>query len=182
MKNIYCAFLRGVNVNKRKMLMADVCELFESVKMSDVVALLATGNIIFTSDIKKEMLKNILEETLSNHYSYEVSLFIKNLDEVKSIIDHNPFISDSNLHIYSFINEPGFETTLIAKYNSITPTINEKAIINNSLFYWQVSIGETLTSGFSKVLGNKKLKSHFTSRNINTINKIYNKMITIKEH
>jgi hypothetical protein len=46
----------------------------------------------------------------------------------------------------------------------------------NNIFYWQVPKGNTLDSTFGKILGRKSLKDQFTSRNINTFEKIIKKM------
>ena len=47
----YCAFLRGVNVNGRKLKMADACHFLESAGLSNLKSVLATGNFIFDSEM-----------------------------------------------------------------------------------------------------------------------------------
>ena len=49
----YCAFLRGVNVNGTSMKMVDACNVFEVAGMKDISSVLATGNIIFSSESTK---------------------------------------------------------------------------------------------------------------------------------
>ena len=44
------------------MKMADVCEVFEKAGMQDVSSVLATGNILFSSDKSAAELKKILEK------------------------------------------------------------------------------------------------------------------------
>ena len=48
---MYCAFLRGVNVNGRNMKMDEVCGIFRRAGVDRVSSVLATGNIIFQSDM-----------------------------------------------------------------------------------------------------------------------------------
>jgi uncharacterized protein (DUF1697 family) len=50
----YCAFLRGVNVKGTNMKMAEVCQVFKDAGMKDVASILASGNIVFSSDKKAE--------------------------------------------------------------------------------------------------------------------------------
>jgi len=174
-----CAFLRGVNVNGKNMKMADVCNVFRQESVQNVRSVLATGNILFESTLTKADLCRNLVERMSEYYKTDVNLFIKNKKEIEIILRSSPFPTDTDLHIYAFICENGFERTLMNKFNTITPVVNERAQINENQFYWQVSKGLTLDSGFSKILGEKQFRDQFTSRNINTIQKIYDKMVKL---
>ncbi|WP_223607778.1 DUF1697 domain-containing protein [Chryseobacterium sp. OSA05B] len=172
----YCAFLRGVNVKGTNMKMADVCQVFKEAGMLDVSSILASGNIVFSSDKKAEDLKKILEKAMSDHFSYEAFLFIKSQEETEVFWNSIPFEKNDDLHIYGFVGNPGVETVLMGEFDAASKTENEKAEIINDLFYWQVPKGNTLDSSFGKVLGKKSLKDQFTSRNINTFEKILKKM------
>jgi len=169
---VYCAFLRGVNVNGRTMKMAEVCEVFRAAGMEQATSVLATGNILFCSDAPAGGLRDKLEKALSEHYSDDVSLFVKTAEEVRIISESAPFAPDPELHLYAFISEPGFEQVLVEEFAKITPAPQEAAAIQNGIFYWQVPKGATLDAGFSKILGRKDMKEKFTSRNLNTIGKI----------
>ena len=172
-----CAFLRGVNLNGRNMKMAEVCDVFRQEHVQNVRSVLATGNILFESDDAKTDLRRNLEKRISGHYGTDISLIVKDKEEIGNILSSSPFPADSDLHVYAFICEGGFERTLMERFNTITPAVNEKAQINGGQFYWQVSKGSTLDSGFSKILGEKRMKDQFTSRNMNTIQKIFEKMV-----
>ena len=73
----YCAFLRGVNVNGTSMKMMDVVEVFKNVGLDDVCSVLATGNILFSSENKIQDLKKNLETELGKRFHYDCFLFIK---------------------------------------------------------------------------------------------------------
>ena len=176
MDTAMCAFLRGVNVNGKNMKMADVCNVFLQEAVQNVRSVLATGNILFESTLTKVELRCNLEKRMSEYYKTDINLLIKNKEEIEMILKSVAFAAHSDLHIYVFICENGFEQTLMDKFNSITPVANEKAQINGGQFYWQVSKGLTLDSGFSKILGTKQFKDKFTSRNINTIQKIFDNL------
>jgi len=176
MSDALCAFLRGVNVNGRTMKMDEVCQVFRSESVQNVRSVLATGNILFESVLAKSDLRRNLEKRMADHYRMDISMIIKNKDEVEAILRNSPFPTDPDMHVYAFICENGFERILMDRFSTITPTVNEKAQISECQFYWQVSKGMTLDSGFSKILGEKQMKDQFTSRNINTIQKIFDKM------
>lgn len=174
----YCAFLRGVNVNGTSMKMVDVCNVFEIAGMKEISSVLATGNILFSSDCAKNDLEILLEKALSDYFNYEANLFLKIEEEVKEIVSQNPFFKNTENHIYSFIGNDGIEKILFKKFLECNKAENEEVKIVKNNFYWQIKKGLTLDSEFGKVLGNKNLKSEFTSRNINTIEKVLLKMIS----
>lgn len=174
----YCAFLRGVNVKGTNMKMADVCKVFKEAGMEEVTSVLASGNIVFSSGKKAAELKKILEKAMSHHFSYEAFLFIRSQEETETFWNGNPFTKNEDLHIYAFVGNPGVENTLMHEFESAAKTEDEKAEIVNGIFYWQVPKGNTLDSTFGKILGKKSLKDQFTSRNINTFEKVIKKMLS----
>ncbi|MDF2932873.1 MAG: hypothetical protein K0R36_2204 [Chryseobacterium sp.] len=172
----YCAFLRGVNVKGTNMKMAEVCEVFKNAGMKHVVSVLASGNIIFSSDKNFEELKTILEKAMSEHFSYEAFLFVKSQEEIDIFWNSNPFKKNEDLHIYTFVGHNEVENVLMNEFENAAKTENEEGKIVNNIFYWQVPKGNTLDSTFGKILGKKSLKDQFTSRNINTFEKILRKI------
>lgn len=174
--NCYCAFLRGVNVNGTQMKMAEVCSVFERVGVKNVSAVLATGNIIFSSEKEKSVLKNSLEQAMSAHFSYEAFLFLKDKNEIEIIFNNNPFVPKDNFQIYCFVGMDGVENTLMDEFEKGQKSDGEEAKIVAQNFYWKVAKGNTLDAEFGKILGRKNLKDAFTSRNINTLEKVLKKM------
>ncbi|OCK50203.1 hypothetical protein BA768_06130 [Chryseobacterium sp. CBo1] len=171
----YCAFLRGVNVKGTNMKMADVCQVFKDAGMENVSSVLASGNIVFGSDKNAEELKVILEKAMSEYFNYEAFLFVKNSEQTELFWTQNPFEKNVDFHIYAFVGNECVEDILMKEFENATKTENEKAEIVSNIFYWQVPKGSTLDSNFGKVLGKKSLKDQFTSRNINTFEKILKK-------
>ncbi|OWK98825.1 hypothetical protein AP75_04005 [Kaistella haifensis DSM 19056] len=171
----YCAFLRGVNVNGTSMKMAEVCKVFSNAGTSEVSSVLATGNLIFSSDKSAADLKIILEKAMSDYFNYEAFLFIKSEKEVVAIFENSPFTKADDLHIYAFVGTEDIESVLLEEFDHSQKTENENAQIIEHIFYWQVPKGNTLDSDFGKVLGKKSLKNKITSRNLNTIEKIVKK-------
>lgn len=172
----YYAFLRGVNVNGTSMKMAEVMNVFTDAGMKEVSSVLASGNILFSSDKKPSELKKILEKSMSEYFDYEAFLFLKNENEISEIVNNNPFNKAEDLHIYVFVGIEDVETLLMEEFSKSDKTENEKAEIVADTFYWQVPKGNTLDSTFGKVLGKKNLKDKITSRNINTFERFLKKL------
>lgn len=172
----FCAFLRGVNVNGTSMKMAEVCHVFEEAGMQQVSSVLASGNILFSSELPVSDLKIRLEKAMSNHFQYNAFLFIKKEDEIASMLTDLPFQTNPDFHTYVFIGEQNVETLLFNEFNKVEHSEGEKATVSGNHFYWQIPKGITLTSDFGKILGNKHYKNLVTSRNINTIQKVSQKI------
>jgi len=174
MKN-FCAFLRGVNVKGTNMKMADVCKVFSDAGVDNVSSVLASGNILFQSEKNTVELKSILEKAMSDHFSYDAFLFIKNEKEINDIFQNDPFPAIDNFHNYVFLGSDKVEQTLLEEFEKATKAEGEQGKIVNDIFYWQVPKGQTLDSMFGKILGRKSFKDKMTSRNINTFEKIIKK-------
>jgi len=172
----FCAFLRGVNVKGTNMKMADVCSVFERAGVRNISSVLASGNIIFSSEKNAEALKPILEKAMSEHFSYDAFLFVKSEKEIETIFRDTPFEAEASYHIYSFVGVDGIERVLMSEFEKGMKAPGEEAQIVGSNFYWKVPKGNTLESEFGKILGRKNLKDSFTSRNINTFEKVLKKM------
>ena len=169
---IYCAFLRGVNIGGKTMKMAEVRGWLTAGGYEQVSSVLASGNLIFSSEQSQEELRGALEKLLETHYGEPVHLFVKRREEVEQILAGVPYEKQEDKHVYAFVCEPGFEAELLDAYAQVEPAEGEEAELAGGYFYWQCPKGATLQSGFSKVLGRKALKERFTSRNINTIQKV----------
>ncbi|MCL2296355.1 MAG: DUF1697 domain-containing protein, partial [Methanomassiliicoccaceae archaeon] len=161
-----CAFLRGVNVNGRTLKMAEVCEMFRSIGMEQVSSVLATGNIIFQTKGDMPKLRETLETALSKNFQMESKLFVKNTNEIKSMLDAVPYASDPDWHIYIFICDAGFEQVLVEEFKTAASSgrSDESAAVKDGYFYWRVRKGSTLDTPFSKILSSRRLKEKFTSR------------------
>ena len=171
----FCAFLRGVNIKGTNMKMADVCKVFSEAGMENVSSVLASGNILFQSDKNVVELKSILENAMSDYFSYDAFLFIKNEKEINEIFKNDPFPAIDNFHNYIFLGSEKVEEILLEEFENAAKEEGEQGKIVNEIFYWQVPKGQTLNSTFGKILGRKSLKDKMTSRNINTFEKIIKK-------
>ena len=174
--NKCCAFLRGVNVKGTNMKMAEVCSVFEKAGMKDVSSVLASGNILFSSEQNEIELNEILGRAMSEHFAYEAFRFVKKQNEIETIFRDTPFEPDPEYHIYCFVGVEGVEKALLSEFEKSRKAPGEEARLVAGKFYWKTPKGNTLESEFGKILGRKSLKNSFTSRNLNTVEKVMKKM------
>lgn len=90
--NRYVAFLRGMNLGRRRIKNPELCAAFEEIGFTNVSAFLASGNVIFDAeDSDPTEVGAAIEVGLKTSLGYEVPTFLRTADEVKSIAAHNPF-------------------------------------------------------------------------------------------
>src|SRR5882757_6904426 len=88
----YIAFLRGINLGKRRPEMAELRRLFEQLKFTGVATFIASGNVIFaskTADSRK--LEKQIQDHLKKSLGYEVDTFIRTRAEVAAVAAFRPF-------------------------------------------------------------------------------------------
>ena len=51
----YVAFLRGINLGKRRVVMTDLKRAFEDAKFQNVATFIASGNVLFDSAVRDRM-------------------------------------------------------------------------------------------------------------------------------
>ena len=90
--NRYVAFLRGMNLGRRRIKNPELCAAFEDIGFTNVSAFLASGNVIFdVDDSDPRAVAVSIESGLKSILEYEVPTFLRTADEVKAIAAHTPF-------------------------------------------------------------------------------------------
>lgn len=157
----FVAFLRGINVGGVKLSAAEQKKLFLDAGLAEVSTVLATGNVIFESPSAEPDLSFL-----------PVASFVRTDESVRQLIEQNPFPKAADKHIYVLICQSEFLS--VAKNQPVSP--DESVKIIDDMVYWQVPVGQMLKTPFGKLLGKKIYQNLFTSRNLNTIEKIIKKL------
>ena len=89
----YIAILRGINVSgKRKILMKDLKQLFQSAGFQNIQTYVQSGNVIFDSEeTRPSDLETRIEELIAEKYGFQVSVIIIKPEQLNRIIAENPF-------------------------------------------------------------------------------------------
>jgi uncharacterized protein (DUF1697 family) len=169
----YIAFLRGINVSgKKKIPMAELRELCESVKLKDVKTYIQSGNIIFKSDSTNSTeLENLIEKAILNNYGFEVPVLIKTVEQLSKIISINPYnleadILENKIYFVLLNSEPQI------KY---LESFKNEEFKNEEFFYYENCIYLKCNMGYGKAKLNnnlieRKLRLMATTRNYRTMN------------
>lgn len=82
----YVAFLRGINLGKRRPPMSQLKALFEEMGFTKVETFIASGNVIFDSGAREQgKLESKISKHLERTLGYKVSTFVRSAEEVIAI-------------------------------------------------------------------------------------------------
>lgn len=88
----YIALLRAVNVGGTgKLPMADLRKLAEDAGFEGVRTYIASGNLLFKSDLKEKKVKSKIESALADYAGAPVEVVVRTAEEMKQIELDNPF-------------------------------------------------------------------------------------------
>jgi uncharacterized protein (DUF1697 family) len=89
----YVAFLRGMNLGGRRIKNEELRRHFEEMGFEEVETFRASGNVIFSSSSREAegRLAEQVEAELGERLGYEVPVFLRSIEEVAAIADHEPF-------------------------------------------------------------------------------------------
>lgn len=110
----YIAFLRAINVGGRNVKMYRLRQIFEEMSLVNVETFIASGNVIFDSDVvDRKNLETQIEVSLQEALGYRVDTFLRTVSELTAIAEYQPFaaaeLENNNLYIGFLANTPSDE-------------------------------------------------------------------------
>lgn len=172
--NIYIALLRGINVSgQKKIKMADLKMLFETLGFQEVRTYIQSGNVVFKSDLEDTaVLQNTIEAELIKVYSVSIPTLVLKRKDLLDIYQKNPFSGDAEdmkKICFVLLKEEPEEDKAVALAKETFP--NENFIITSECVYLQC------LNGFGRAKCNnnffeKRLRTKATSRNHRTITQL----------
>jgi uncharacterized protein (DUF1697 family) len=168
------AFLRAINAGGHTVKMETLRQIFESLGFSSVGTYIASGNIIFETDVKDlKALEKMIEERLKQELGYEVATFIRTDQELEKIANYQPFQpsdldGDVSLNIAFLYEAPDGETK--QKLMALNTDTDEFHIHGREI-YWLRRKKEGAFA-YSTVPLEKTLSQPFTVRGTGTVKKL----------
>ena len=171
----YISMLRGINVGGYKKIKMEVLkQLYLELGYTNVQTYIQSGNVIFrtkdsnTANLEKRISKQILDVS-----GLEVPVLVLELDEMKRIVENNPFTLDSTKNAASFhvtFMSAIPDTTSIKKLKSTDYGVDHFEQLDKVIYvYCPAGYGTTkLTNTFIE----NKLKVTATCRNWKTVTEL----------
>jgi len=174
------AFLRAINVGGRNVKMKFLREQFEAMGFTDVHSFIASGNIIFDSEISdRNTLERNIEARLEEALEFEVDTFVRTAPEINALLEYQPFNDNelqrkgNKLYIGFTKEEPGPEEQekLLELRNDV-----DDFEVNGREIYWlrRTAVGR---SDFSGSVLEKTIEMPATLRTARTVKRIQEKFL-----
>jgi uncharacterized protein (DUF1697 family) len=136
----YVAFLRGINLGKRRVKMECLRTLFDELGFDRVGTFIASGNVLFESETSDDVkLAQTIERHLKKSLSYDVDTFVRTCNEIADIATAQPFpkadlTNPANTIHVGFLKEPftmGNSRKLMACRSAV-----DEFCVDGREFYW----------------------------------------------
>jgi uncharacterized protein (DUF1697 family) len=172
----YISMLRGINILGRKPVgMVRLAAVYEEMKCRNVRTYIQSGNVVFDSAVRdEEKLARSLERGIAETFGFPVSVLIRTAPELAKVLKGNPFLARKNidrskLHVTFLVGAPTKDQVRDA--GGIDSGKDEFVVFGREVFlFCPGGYGKTkLSNGFFE----KKFAAPATTRNWNTVNKLY---------
>jgi uncharacterized protein (DUF1697 family) len=170
----YVAFLRGMNLGKRRIKNDELRAEFEALGLEGVATFRASGNVIFAAAKQSESaLAKTIEGGLGEALGYEVPVFLRSCEEVAAIAARKPFAakeveaSKGKLQVTMLAKKP---TAAVRKQALALATDEDRLALEARELFWLPS-GGTLESELDQKAIAKALGPG-TQRTMGTIEQI----------
>ena len=88
----YVAFLRGINVGKRRVKNDALAKVFADLGFVNVKVLIASGNVLFDAEKQDELkLTKTVEHGLEKALGFDVAVMLRSIPEIQAMLDLDPF-------------------------------------------------------------------------------------------
>lgn len=167
----YAVFLRGVNVGGINLKMTELRAAVATLAVSNVTTLLASGNLICTTALAADELKESVETLLRVTFGYDAWVVIIEAGRLRELVDACPFPADDPAnHTYiTLCSDPAALTDLSAASAGLDPGLVR---LGPEAVAWRAPRGGTLESPVGKLTAKPRFKSSTTTRNLRTLQKV----------
>jgi uncharacterized protein (DUF1697 family) len=167
------ALLRGINVGShRRVAMADLRELLTGLGYGDVRTLLASGNVVLTSDTSSEQLARDLEQVIAATLGVDPQVVVRSRDELAEVVERNPLravADEPKRYQVSFLSAvPALDVVRELTAADVAP--ERVVVIGREIYAWHPE--GVQRSPLAKLLSDRRLGVTATARNWSTVTKL----------
>lgn len=182
----YGALLRGINVGGHRVKMDHLRTLFDALGYADVQTLIASGNVIFSSDSEdSSALQAEIETHLLAELGYEVATFIRTHEELAAVVsltdDLPPTAFDSESDedpvgacYVVFLADPP-DADVCARFQAASSATDDFQVVGREV-YWRLPGKISDSPLFGREFDRMTKGVISTTRNLTTVRKLLAKL------
>ena len=171
----YFALLRGVNVGGKNIIrMADLKIAFERRGFQNVSTYINSGNIIFSSELDEDLIKEACENLISENFGMDIPVCVISADELIDALSHAPDWWNNNSqarHDAFFVIPPMTAAYVVAHVGQIKEEYESLAYYGRVIF-WSAPIATFSRTTVSRISKDRAMYCAITVRNANTALKL----------
>lgn len=169
----YALLLRGVNVGTKNSLpMAELRPMLTKIGCTDVKTYVQSGNAVFGTKLSEAALTKAIEHALEAYMGRPIATTLRTLDQLKAIVDGNPFAKVATKPAYlcvTFLSHAPTKAEVAPLYaQDWKPELFK--VVGKELYTWHPN-GQG-RSPLAAALGKLPLRGTVTTRNWNTVQKL----------
>jgi uncharacterized protein (DUF1697 family) len=169
------AFLRAVNLGKRRVSMSRLVEALVDLGYDDVTTYVNSGNAAFTASGGRADLERAIGAELEKVFGFEVTTFVRTVAELKKVLDAEPFpVAAGDTYFVTFLKDVP-TASRARELEGLSGEFDTLVVIGRDV-HWRMH-GKSSDSPLSKrdwerVLG----KNSSTSRNTTMLRKLVTRL------
>lgn len=167
----FVVLLRGVNVGGKKLPMATLRDVLESIGCGDVSTYIQSGNAFVSTSLSAQRLATTLQDALEKEIAFAPKVMTRTSKDLDAVIKSNPFpqADERFLHVGFLSKKPTKASVAELKDLDVAPEQFE--LIGKELFLNYVN-GAGRSEKLGKIKFEKLLGVDITARNFRTVRKL----------
>ncbi len=174
----YLAFLRAVNVGGRTVRMAELRAHFEALGFRDVWTFIASGNVVFETDVAERGLEDRIERYLADALGFATAVFVRSAHALATVAAANPFAGRGagrgGSSCYVIFLRRGPTAAAAKRVLALGSEADELHLAGREL--WWLCHGSMRDSAVSGARIEKAVAGPVTVRNVNTVQRLVAKL------
>jgi uncharacterized protein (DUF1697 family) len=171
----FVAFLGGVNVGGHRVAMDRLRTAFEDIGLETVSTYIASGNVLFESDLTAKTIETRVEAHLADLLGWEAPTFVRGADRVAAIAALDPFgpVAQGHTHLVVFLRQS--PTAAAARATEALTNDHDTFLVEGAELHRLVR-GGLMSSTVKDAVVARAIGQPGTGRNITTVRKVSAKL------
>lgn len=171
--NPYISMLRGINVGgQKKVRMAELKSLYESLGFTNVETYVQSGNVVFDSEEQDaNKMADAIEKQIENTFGFAIPVQVRSADDFQRVIESHPFRDEEPVRVLVTFLKESPNPLKLEKLSHYEDKVDQYAIGEQEIFLF--CPGGYGNTKLSNTFFEKMLEVTATTRNWRTVNKLY---------
>ncbi len=142
----YVAFLRAVNLGRRRVAMATARDVLADLGLDEVSSYVNSGNLLFTSTGRAAGHEPAIRSALEQQFGFEITTFVRTAAQVRALVGERPFgeLASGHTHfaLLPLTKLTGAETTAVEAMSNE----RDEVVVRGRDVHWLIRAKSTETS------------------------------------